>query len=101
MFLQTKGLDKRTKDNVVLVAPAAELAAQEQQQLQAIKDLEQLAPLRSDIIQINYAKASDIKALLEESSTGGSSGESVRGQSFLSSRGSVTIDDRTNSPLGL
>ncbi len=99
IVLQTKGLDKRTKDNVVLVAPAAELAAQEQQQLQAIKDLEQLAPLRSDIIQINYAKASDIKALLEESSTGGSSGESVRGQSFLSSRGSVTIDDRTNSLL--
>ena len=99
IVLQTKGLDKRTKDNVVLVAPAAELAAQEQQQLQAIKDLEQLAPLRSDIIQINYAKASDIKALLEESSTGGSSGESARGQSFLSSRGSVTIDDRTNSLL--
>ncbi len=97
IVLQTKGLDKRTKDNVVLVAPAAELAAQEQQQLQAIKDLEQLAPLRSDIIQINYAKASDIKALLEESSAGG--GGEGRGQSFLSSRGSVTIDDRTNSLL--
>ena len=88
IVLQTKGLDKRTKDNVVLVAPAAELAAQEKQQLQALKDLEQLAPLRSDIIQINYAKASDIKALLEESSAGAGGGES-RGQSFLSSRGSV------------
>ena len=96
IVLQTKGLDKRTKDNVVLVAPAAELAAQEQQQLQAISELEQLAPLRSDIIQINYAKASDIKALLEESSTGGEGG---RGQSFLSSRGTATIDDRTNSLL--
>jgi len=98
IVLQTKGLDKRTKDNVVLVAPAAELAAQEQQQLQAIKDLEQLAPLRSDIIQINYAKASDIQALLQESSAA-TGGEGGRGQSFLSSRGSATIDERTNSLL--
>ena len=96
IVLQTKGLGKRTKDNVVLVAPASELDAQEQQQLQAIKALKQLAPLRSDIIQINYAKASDIKALLEESSAGGGEGG---GQSFLSSRGSATIDDRTNSLL--
>ena len=96
LVLQTKGLDKRTKDNVILVAPAKELAAQEQQQLKAIKDLEQLAPLRSDIIQINYAKASEIKTLLESSSAG-SGGE--RGQSFISSRGSVTIDERTNTLL--
>jgi type IV pilus assembly protein PilQ len=97
LVLQTKGLDKRTKDNVILVAPAKELAAQEQQQLKAIKDLEQLAPLRSDIIQINYAKASEIKTLLEASSRGGGDGE--RGQSFISSRGSVTIDERTNTLL--
>ncbi|MBT8142916.1 MAG: type IV pilus secretin PilQ [Gammaproteobacteria bacterium] len=94
IVLQTKGLDKRTKDNVILVAPAAELSAQEQQKLQAIKDLEQLAPLRSDIVQINYAKAADIKALLEE---GSGSGEDST--SFLSSRGSATVDERTNTLL--
>jgi type IV pilus assembly protein PilQ len=98
IVLQTKGLDKRTKDNVILVAPAAELAAQEQQQLQALKDLEQLAPLRSDIIQINYAKASDIKSLLEDGSAS-SSGDGQKGQSFISARGSVTIDERTNTLL--
>jgi len=65
IVLQTKGLDKRTKDNVILVAPAAEIANQEQQKLQARNSLKELAPLRSDFIQINYAKASDIKDLLE------------------------------------
>jgi len=103
IVLQTKGLDKRTKDNVIIVAPTAELAAQERQQLEAIQDLEGLAPLRTDIIQINYAKAGDIKELLEEGRRGGSqSGEgsgNSNGQSFISARGSVTIDERTNTLL--
>jgi len=102
IVLQTKGLDKRTKDNVILVAPADELAAQEKQQLEARKDLEQLAPLRSDFIQINYAKASDIKDLLEEGRNRGSgedNASSSAAQSFISSRGSVTVDERTNTLL--
>lgn len=88
IILTTKGLGKRQEGNVVLVAPLAEIAAREQAELEAQQATVNLAPLRSELIQINYARAADFAALLK-------SGEI----SLLSPRGQVTIDQRTNTLL--
>jgi len=89
IVLRTKGLDMRRKDNVILVAPQAEIAAREKAELAAQKDIQELAPLRTEFLQVNYAKAADIAKLLK---SGG-------GGSLLSSRGNVSIDERTNTLL--
>jgi len=88
IVLRTKGLDKRKQDNVIIVAPQAELAAREKAELAARKDVQELAPLRSEYLQVNYAKAADMAAL-------------IKGQnnSLLSPRGSVAVDERTNTLL--
>jgi len=88
IVLRTKGLDKRRQDNVIIVAPQAELAAREKADLAARKDVQELAPLRSEYLQVNYAKAKDMEALIKTQSN-----------SLLSPRGSVTVDDRTNTLL--
>ncbi len=89
IILKARGLAERKIGNVLLIAPASEMAAQEQKELQAEKQLQQLAPLHSEFIQVNYAKASDISALIR--STG------ANAQSLLSSRGFMSVDDRTNT----
>ena len=86
IVMTTKGLDMRRNGNVVIVAPAEEIAAREQAELEALQALETLEPLRSEFIQVNYAKASDLAALMQ--------GEG--GNSLLSERGSIAIDARTN-----
>jgi type IV pilus assembly protein PilQ len=91
IVLATRGLDMRQVDNVILVAPAPEIAAREKQDLEARQEIQQLAPLISDFIQVNYAKASDLAAILESGGGGNTS--------LLSDRGSVTIDERTNTLL--
>ena len=88
IVLRTKGLDKRRQDNVIIVAPQAELAAREKAELAARKDVQELAPLRSEYLQVNYAKAKDMEALIK-----------TQTNSLLSPRGSVTVDDRTNTLL--
>jgi len=88
LVLKTKGLDQRKVGNVLMVAPADEIAAREQQELAVQKQVAELAPLRKDIIQLNYAKASDIAKLYEEGSSGTLKDDM---------RGSVIYDDRTNS----
>jgi type IV pilus assembly protein PilQ len=88
IVLKTKGLDKRKTDNVIIVAPSDELAAREKAELAARKDLQELAPLRSEFLQVNYAKASDMAALIKS-----------QGGSLLSNRGNVAVDDRTNTLL--
>ncbi len=88
IILRTKGLAMRQNGNVMLVAPAEEIAAREQAELQSQQTVQELAPLRSEFIQINYAKASELAALLKSEST-----------SLLSSRGNVSIDNRTNTLL--
>ncbi len=90
IILETKGLDMRQRDSVILVAPAEELATRERAELEKLKQFEELAPLRSEFIQVNYAKASELATLIQ--STSGA-------QSLLSERGSVAIDDRTNTLL--
>jgi type IV pilus assembly protein PilQ len=88
IVLRTKGLDKRKQDNVIIVAPQAELAAREKADLAARKDVQELAPLRSEYLQVNYAKAADLAALIKTSNN-----------SLLSPRGSVSVDERTNTLL--
>jgi type IV pilus assembly protein PilQ len=94
IVLRTKGLDKRQEGNVIIVAPADELAAREKADLSAKKDIQALEPVRSEYLQVNYAKAADIAVLLKGSSAGGSVSNSV-----LSARGNVSVDDRTNTLL--
>ena len=90
LVLKTKGLDKRKIGNVLLVAPADEIAARERQELESQKQIAELEPLRRELIQVNYAKASDI-AKLFQSVTGSDP------STTSAVRGSVTVDDRTNS----
>ena len=89
IILQVKGLDKRVDGNVILVAPRAELDLREQQALEKSRLEEELGELKSEIIKINFAKASDIAEMI--------GGDGV--VSMLSDRGSITIDERTNSLL--
>jgi type IV pilus assembly protein PilQ len=90
IVMRTKGLDKRQEGNVIYVAPAEELAAREKQLLESQKSLVELAPVRTEYLQVNYAKASDLAALIR---AGG------RGNTLLSERGSLAIDERTNTLL--
>lgn len=90
ILLTTKGLDMRRNGNVIIVAPAEEIAAREKAELAAKAEIEELEPLYSEFLQVNYAKASDLADLI-----GAESGEG----SLLSSRGSVAIDERTNTLL--
>ncbi|WP_160288625.1 type IV pilus secretin PilQ [Pseudomonas sp. QL9] len=97
LVLKTKGLDKRKIGNVLLVAPADEIAARERQELEAQKQIAELAPLRRELIQVNYAKASDI-AKLFQSVTGSATGRGASAATAnTDNRGSITVDDRTNS----
>ncbi|MBT8112146.1 MAG: type IV pilus secretin PilQ family protein, partial [Gammaproteobacteria bacterium] len=88
IILKTKGLGKRENGNVIYVAPSEEIAAREKLELEAQQQVQELAPLRSEFIQVNYARASDLAALLKSSDN-----------SLLSERGNVTVDDRTNNLL--
>jgi type IV pilus assembly protein PilQ len=88
IILKTKGLSMRRTDNVILVAPTEEIAAREKLELESQQQIEELAPLRSELIQVNYAKAATLASLLKSEEN-----------KLLSERGSVTIDDRTNTLL--
>ncbi len=92
IILQTQGLGMRRSGNVIWVAPSAEIASREKLEAETRKQLQTLEPLRSEFIQVNYAKASDIAKLLQ-------SGQGSKSGGFLSSRGSVTVDARTNTLL--
>jgi len=88
IILKAKGLDKRENGNVVLIAPSEEIAAQEKLELEAKQQVVDLAPLRTAYFQVNFAKVTDLEKLFEKK------GEST---GMLSARGSVIIDERTNS----
>jgi type IV pilus assembly protein PilQ len=90
IVMTTKGLDMRQNGNVIMVAPAEEIAARETADLEAQLAISELEPMYSEFLQVNYAKAGDLAALID-----GSSG----GNSMLSDRGSLGVDDRTNTLL--
>ncbi len=87
IVMTTRGLDMRRNGNVVIVAPAADIAAREQQQLESRRALQQLESLRSEFVQVNYARATDLAELIR------SGGQTA----LISERGSVTVDQRTNT----
>jgi type IV pilus assembly protein PilQ len=88
IILKSKGLSMRRNGNVIMVAPTQEIAAQEKLELQADNDIRELAPLHSEFIQINYAKASELAKILK-----------AKDNKLLSERGHVTVDPRTNTLL--
>jgi len=88
IILKTKGLAMRQRGNVMLVAPAEEIAAREKVELEAQKQVSELAPLKSEFMQINYAKASEFASLLK-----------AKENSLMTSRGNVSVDERTNTLL--
>lgn len=88
LVLKTKGLDKRKVGNVLLVAPADEIAARERQELESQRQIQELAPLRRELMQVNYAKAADIAKLFQSV---------TRGENVETERGSITVDERTNN----
>ncbi|MBN8429337.1 type IV pilus secretin PilQ [Microbulbifer salipaludis] len=107
LILKAKGLDKRQEGNVIMVAPAAEIAERERRELETRKQLEELAPLRTEYIQIRYADARELFTLFagEQGGQGGGFGqgnfaggrEDQDGRSILSARGSAIVDERTNT----
>ncbi len=92
IILRTKGLSMRQNGNVIFIAPTEEVAAREKLDLESRKTVDELIPLRTEIIQVNYAKAKDLGELLKKKS-----GEKGTEQSILSPRGAVEPDERTNS----
>jgi type IV pilus assembly protein PilQ len=88
IILKVKGLDKRMEGNILMVAPSDELAAREAKELQAKQQVAELAPLYSEYVQVNYAKAAEFAALIKNEEN-----------SILSPRGSVSVDERTNTLL--
>jgi len=89
IIMKTRGLSMRQNGNVLLIAPTEEIAAREKLELESQRQIEELAPLFSEYIQLNYAKATDIQKLLK-----------AEGNQLLTpDRGNVTFDERTNTLL--
>ena len=86
IILRSRGLGMRKTGNVILVAPQEEIAAREKLELETEKQIEELAPLRTEFIQVNYAKAEDMATLIK-----------AEGNNLLSERGNVSVDARTNT----
>jgi type IV pilus assembly protein PilQ len=90
IVLRTKGLDKRRQDNVIIIGPTEELASREKAQLAAHKEVQELSPTRTEFMQVNYAKVVDLAKLIKTTNAK---------DSMLSARGSLSIDERTNTLL--
>ncbi|WP_347463951.1 type IV pilus secretin PilQ family protein [Acinetobacter thermotolerans] len=102
IVLKTKNLDKRRNGNVIWIAPVAEMIKAEEEEAKALAQSVKLAPIQTEYIQLNYAKAADIEKLITQnkgaSNTGSSNSSNNNDkESLLSSRGSVSIDARTNT----
>ena len=95
IILKSKNLDKRVNGNVIWVAPAAELAKQEADELKAQQEKKVLDPLRTEYIRLNYAKAENVRTLIAAGRA--TSDRSSANTSLLTDRGTVTIDTRTNT----
>ncbi|MBP6496206.1 MAG: type IV pilus secretin PilQ [Psychrobacter sp.] len=107
IILKSKNLGKRENGNVILVAPSTELAEQEARELEAQQAVESYAPLRTEYIRLSYAKAADVLTLISQGSGGASGGNNTGtgnanantndSNNLLSNRGTVTVDERTNT----
>ena len=90
IVLRTKGLDKRRQDNVIIIGPTEELASREKAELAAHKEVQELSPTHTEFMQVNYAKVSDLAKLIKT--------QNLK-DSMLSPRGSLSVDERTNTLL--
>ena len=86
IIMRTRGLAKRQMGTVMLIAPSAEIANQEKQELQEQREVTELAPIHAELVQVNYAKAATLATMLKDKTT-----------SLLSSRGNISVDERTNT----
>jgi type IV pilus assembly protein PilQ len=93
IVLRTKGLDKRRQDNVIIIGPTEELATREKAELEAHKEVQELSPIRSEFMQANYAKVADLAKMIRPTAGAAGGGKN----SMLSNRGSLSIDERTNT----
>ncbi|WP_372741853.1 type IV pilus secretin PilQ [Neptunomonas sp.] len=83
IVMKTRGLDKRQVGNVLLVAPAEDIAERERVELESQKQVEELSPLKTDFIQVDYRKASEMRSRIYEAK-------------LVSERGFIVADDQTN-----
>src|SRR6202046_2568851 len=90
IVLRTKGLDKRRQDNVIIIGPTEELATREKAELAAHKEVQELSPTHTEFMQVNYAKVVDLAKLIKTANAK---------DSMLSPRGSLSVDERTNTLL--
>jgi type IV pilus assembly protein PilQ len=90
IVLRTKGLDKRRQDNVIIIGPTEELASREKAALAAHKEVQELSPTHTEFMQVNYAKVADLAKLIKTTNAK---------DSMLSPRGSLSVDERTNTLL--
>ncbi|HEY2634081.1 MAG TPA: type IV pilus secretin PilQ family protein, partial [Steroidobacteraceae bacterium] len=90
IVLRTKGLDKRRQDNVIIIGPTEELASREKAELAAHKEVQELSPTHTEFMQVNYAKVADLAKLIKTTNAK---------DSMLSPRGTLSIDERTNTLL--
>jgi type IV pilus assembly protein PilQ len=90
IVLRTKGLDKRRQDNVIIIGPTEELANREKAELSARKEVQELSPVHSEFLQVNYAKVADLAKIIKAQGAKAS---------MLSDRGSLSTDERTNTLL--
>ncbi|MEB3753209.1 type IV pilus secretin PilQ [Acinetobacter sp. MD2(2019)] len=103
IIMKTKGLDKRKNGNVIWVAPVTELLKSEEDEAKAYSQSVKLAPLQTETMQLNYVKAADVKKMIDDAASkasNGSNNTSDEGmRSLMSSRGSIVIDNRTNTVI--
>jgi type IV pilus assembly protein PilQ len=97
IVLRTKGLDKRRQDNVIMIGPTEELAKREKAELAARKEVQELSPIRSEFMQVNYAKVADLAKMIRPTGAQAGGGGNGGRNSMLSQRGSLSIDERTNT----
>lgn len=97
IILKAKGLDKRVEGNVLMVAPAAEIAERERLQVEANKQLQELAPLRTEYIRVRYADARKLFDLFDNRGSGTGGRSDTTTGSILSPRGAAIVDERTNT----
>ena len=94
IVLDARNLDMRENGNVIWIAPTADIAAREQQLLQAMRDRKELEPLATALISVSYATAEDLQELIDSARTNSEGGADA---GLLSDRGSIAIDARTNT----
>ncbi len=104
IILKTKNLDKRRNGNVIWIAPVSELIKAEEEEAKALAQSVKLAPIQTEYMQLSYAKVADIEKLITQAksssnsnSSNSSSDNNNSSETLLSSRGSVSVDARTNT----